>query len=241
VKVKENALEVIRNDLRRKVKKGVIGTGSMSDPYNPLETSLKLTRHSLELINVFNFGVSPCTKSTLITRDVDVLADIKTHSPVLVKISITTADDELCRKLEPNVSVSSERVEAMQVLSSHGIFCGTLMIPILPFINDTEDNIVKVVRMTKEAGGKFVYSYMGMTLRQGSREYYLNHLDKWFPGVKDKYMKQFSNRYNCASPQLKMLWNIFTAECERLGLLYDMRAITSHYKMGYNNRQLTLF
>ena len=241
VKVKENALQIIRDELRRKVKTGVIGTGAMSDPYNPLEKELKITRNALELINAFNFGVSPITKSSLIVRDADVLSDIKSHSPTLVKFTVTTADDDLCKKLEPGVPVTSERFEAMRILSDRGIFCGVLIVPLLPFVNDTEENIINICRMAKEAGANFVYTYMGMTLRAGSREYYYNRLDNILPGIKEKYMKRFGTRYNCTSPNSKRLWNVFTSECERLGLLYDMRAIIYHYKAGYDSRQLNLF
>ena len=241
VKVKENALEIIRNDLRRKVKQGVVGTGAMSDPYNPREQELKLTRHSLELINAYHFGASLVTKSDLVARDVDVLQDIKSHSPTIVKFSITTADDEWCKKLEPNVATTSERLAAMRILSDHGIFCGVLIVPLLPFVNDSEDNIVKIVRMAKEAGAKFVYTYMGMTLRQGSREYYYEQLEDILPGTKEKYLKRFGIRYSHLSPNSKQLWNVFKAECERLNLLSDMMAINHYYKAGYGSKQLTLF
>jgi len=241
VKVKENALEIIRNELRRKVKTGVIGSGAMSDPYNPLEEKLKLTRNALELFNAFGFGASLSTKSNLITRDADVLADIKSHSPVIVKFSINVADDELCKKIEPNVASAFERFNAISKLSAQGIFCGVLMVPLLPFIGDTEENIVKILHMAKEAGAKFVYTYMGMTLRQGSREYYYKHLDKVLPGVAEKYMKRFGIRHNCISPRASKLWDVFTKECERLGLLYDMKAIIYSYKAGYDSGQLTLY
>jgi len=237
VKIKENALEIIRNELRRKVKTGVIGNGAMSDPYNPLEETEKLTRNSLELVNAFGFGVSLVTKSDLITRDVDVLMDIKEHSPVIAKFSFSTANDDLCKKIEPYVVPSSKRFEAMKTLSSHGIFCGTMLLPLLPYITDTDENIIKICQMTKEAGGRFIYTYMGMTLRQGSREYFFNKLD---PDVKEKYIKRFGTRYNCISPRSKKLWDIFINECERLGLLYDMKAIIHGYKTGYENKQLTL-
>ena len=240
VKVKENALEVIRNDLRRKVKTGVIGTGAMSDPYNPLEKELKLTRNALELINAFNFGVGLATKSALVTRDADILRDIQTHSPVIVKFSISTADDELCKKLEPNAAAASERFEAMRQLSAQGIFCGVLLVPLLPFVNDKEDNIIKILTLAHDSGAKFVYTYMGMTLRTGSREYYYAHLDKIMPGVKEKYMRRFGPRYTCISPNSKKLWLSFTEKCEMLGLLYDMKAITYHYKAGHDSSQLTL-
>ena len=238
VKIKENALEIIRNELRRKVKTGVIGTGAMSDPYNPLEEKLKLTRNSLELKNAYGFGVSLVTKSDLITRDTDILTDIKEHSPVIAKFSISTANDDLCKKIEPHVAPASRRFEAMKMLSSQGIFCGTMLLPLLPFISDTDENIKKVCRMTKEAGGKFIYTYMGMTLRQGSREYFYENLD---PDVKEKYIKRFGTRYNCISPRSKKLWDIFIVECESLGLIYDMNAIIHGYKSGYDNKQLTIY
>ena len=238
VKAKDNALKIIRDDLRAMPQTGVVGNGAMSDPYNPLEKDLKLTRNSLELINAYNFGVSICTKSALIVRDTDVLLDIKEHSPTIIKFSISSADDELCEKLEPFVSTTSERFEAMQQLSRRGIFCGVQMVPLLPFINDSEDNILQILTMAKEAGAMFVYTYMGMTLRAGSREYYYEHLDKIFPGIKEKYIKRYGTRYNCISSKYKKLWTIFTEECVRLDLLFDMRNIISHYKYGYEKHLL---
>jgi len=240
VKVKENALPIIRDDLRRKAKTGVVASGAMSDPYNPMERELKLTRNALELINAFGFGASLCTKSALIARDADVLIDIQAHSPVIVKISMITADDNLCKMLEPNVSVTSERLEALRITADSGLFCGVLMIPVLPYITDKAEDIKKLLRMAKEAGAKFVYSYLGMTLRQGNREYFYQQLDKTFPGIKEKYMKRYGLRYNCPAPDYKKLWATFSEECERLGLLYDMKAIIASYKYGYN-KQLSLF
>jgi DNA repair photolyase len=240
IKPKENALQIIRDELRRKAKSGVIATGAMSDPYNPLERELKLSRHALELINAYGFGVSVATKSALVARDADILRDIKAHSPVIVKLSITTADEELCKKLEPNVSGASERFEAMGVLAGHGIYCGALVMPVLPFINDSGENIVEIVRRAKEAGARFVYPAFGMTLRQGNREYFYGQLDKLFPQMKERYIKQYGLRYYCPSPKAKKLWGIFTAECERLGLVYDMKAIISRYKADGGGQQLRL-
>jgi len=240
VKAKENALQIIRDDLRRKTKTGVVGNGAMSDPYNPLEAKLNLTRNSLELMNAFGFGASITTKSALIARDADVLADIAAHSPVLAKFSITAADDELCRIIEPNVSPTSKRFEALSKLADSGIFCGVLVVPMLPFITDNEENLVKILRMAKEAGAKFVYSYMGMTLRKGSREYFYERLDEVLPSISEKYIRRYGNRYNVPSPNYKKLWAIYEQECNKLGLLYNMKAIIHHYKAGYN-RQQTLF
>ena len=243
VKPKENALQIIRDDLRRKAKVGVIGTGAMSDPYNHLEKDLKLTRNALELINAFGFGISLCTKSPLVARDIDVLRDIQSHSPVNVMFSITMADDNLCKKIEPYVPPTSQRFEAIRALSEQGIFCGVLMMPILPFISDNKENIVKVLHMAKDAGANFVYASMGMTLRHGSREYYYDKLDTVLPdmaGIREKYQKRYGNKYNCSSPNYKKLWATFNEECEKLELLYDMRAIVQGYKGGYGNKQITL-
>lgn len=241
IKVKEDALRIIRDDLRRKVKRGVIGTGAMSDPYNPQEQTLQLTRNALELINAFGFGVAIDTKSALVTRDLPVLQDIKEHSPVIVKMTVTTADEALCSKLEPRVSGSLERFTALKVLSDGGIYCGVLMMPILPFINDTEENIRSILKQAKEAGAKFVFPAFGMTLREGNQEYYYQKLDELFPGMKEKYIKRYGNRYQCTSPKAKKLWELFQSECNRLGLLYNMQSITRQYKMKYAYQQMTLF
>lgn len=241
IKVKEDALRVIRDDLRRKVKLGVVGTGAMSDPYNPLEQTLQLTGKALELINAFGFGVAIDTKSALVTRDISVLQDIKERSPVIVKMTITTAGDALCNKLEPHVSSSSERFAALKTLSDGGIYCGVLMMPILPFINDTEENIRGILNQAKASGAKFVFPAFGMTLREGNREYYYDKLDELFPGMKEKYIRRYGNRYQCTSPKAKKLWEFFKNECECLGLLHDMQSITRQYKMKYTYQQLTLF
>ena len=238
VKIKENALQIVRDDLRRKAKTGVVGTGAMSDPYNPLEQELELTRNALELLNAFGFGVSLTTKSALAARDADVLADIGAHSPVIVKFSITAADDVLCKLLEPNVCPSTERFAALAALAARGVYCGVFLVPLLPYIADDVNNLVKILCMAKEAGAKFVYTYMGMTLRQGSREYFYDRLNKSFPGVKEKYIKRYGTRRNITSPNSKKLWDVLAAECGRLGLLYDMRAITQAYKAGYGGGQL---
>ncbi len=241
VRAKERALEIIRDDLRRKVKKGIIGTGSMSDPYNPFEQKLLLSRHALELINAFDFGVSIATKSHLVTRDVDILSDIRQHSPVLVKMTITTMDEKLCSILEPHVASTKERFQAIRTLAEQGIFCGVLLMPILPFINDSEENVGGILQQAKESGARFVYPAFGVTLRDIQREYFYEQLDAHFPNLKEKYMKRYGNRYSCGSPKAKTLYSFFVKECERLGLLYQMKDIVYHYKQNSNGNQLSLF
>lgn len=244
VRAKENAIDIITKDLKSKSKKGVIMTGSMSDPYNPFEEELCLTRKALEQINLYNFGVAIATKSSLITRDIEILKKISEHSPVLIKITITTFDDILCKKIEPNVSVASERFKAIKELSDNGIYTGILLMPILPFINDNEENIINIVKKAHECGAKFIYSFgFGVTLRGNQRDYYYKKLLEIFKKEKfvSKYIDTFGNRYECSSQNAKELYKVFKGECEKYGILYKMKDIISAYKENYNQTQMSLF
>lgn len=241
VRVKENCLPILRDELRRKVRTGVIGTGAMSDPYNPFEEKELVTRHALELIDAFDFGVTVITKSALIVRDTDIYNSIAEHSPVLCKMTITTADNSLCRLIEPNVSVSSERFEALAKMSDSGLFTGITLMPVLPFIEDTEDNILKIVKTAHECRVKIIYPAFGMTLRMNQRDHYYEKLDALFPGLSDKYRSRYGERYNCTSPNAKKLWKVFAAECEKYGILYSMKEIIRAYKFGYGDSQLSFF
>lgn len=244
VRAKENAINIIKSDLKSKRKTGIVGTGAMSDPYNPFEKELMLTRDALIQINAFNFGIAIATKSDLIIRDIDILKKIKEHSPVLIKMTITTFDDELCKKIEPNVCVTSKRFDAIKSLSNNGIFTGILLMPVLPFINDNEENITSIVRNAHKCGAKFILAYgMGVTLRQNQRDYFYKKLVELFPdkSLVQKYNAAFGNSYECSSANSKKLWSVFKAECERLGILYKMQDIISAYKSGYENRQISWF
>ena len=241
VKAKDGCLRILRDDLRRKVKKGVVATGSMSDPYNPFEKAELLSRHALELLSAYGFGVSIATKSPLVTRDIDILHEISAHSPVLVKMTVTTADDMLCGLIEPDVAVSSERFGAIKKLSSAGIFCGVLLMPLLPYINDSEDNVLKIVEMAHESGANFVHPGFGVTLRDSQRDYFYSKLDELFPGVREKYQKRYGNTYSCGVPNAKRLHAAFQKKCDEYGLLYKMQDIVAGYKMGYAQPQISLF
>ena len=241
VRAKGNALALIERELQSKRRKGVVGTGAMSDPYNPLEKNYQLTRGALELINRFGFGVSIATKSDLIVRDIDILKEIAKHSPVLVKITVTTADDLLCSKIEPNAAVSSRRFRAIKTLSQEGIFTGVLLMPVLPFIEDTEDNIRKIIDLAYQSGAKFIYPAFGVTLRQNQREWYYKKLDELFPSLKEKYLKSYGNAYECRCLKAKELWILFQHKCDDYGILYTMKDITAGYRDPYQVSQLSLF
>lgn len=240
IRAKENALEIIRDDLRRKVKKGVIGTGAMSDPYNPFERELCLTRHALELVNAYEFGVAIATKSPLITRDIDILKEISEHSPVLCKITITALSDELAGKVEPSAAPSSKRFDTLSLLRESNLFSGILLMPILPFIEDNEDNIIGIVRKASECNVNFIYPTFGMTLRQNQRDYYYKKLAELFPeeNLIGTYRKQYGEYYECRSPKASVLYKAFSKECEKYGILYRMKDIIHAYKKDYGDNQL---
>ncbi len=243
VRAKENALEIIRDDLRRKVRKGVVGTGAMSDPYNPFEKELLLTRHALELVDAFGFGASAATKSTLMLRDMDILESIKEHSPVLLKVTVTTTDRELAGKIEPGAPPPSERLDMVASFSDRGIFAGILLMPVLPFLEDSLDNVLAVVREAHKAGARFIYAAMGMTMRGSQREWYYDRLKELFPERKlpERYMKAYGNRYECPSSRARALWERFAQECAKYGILDEMKDIIHAYKRGYEVTQLSLF
>lgn len=242
VRGKENALDILEHELSKKHEKGVIGIGAMSDTYNPLEKEYEQTRGALKLIEKYDFGVSIDTKSDLILRDIDLLKEINKKNSVIVKFSITTPNDELSKIIEPNVCVSSKRFQAIQILSNNGIFVGIMMNPVLPFITDKEADIKRLVRLAYEHGAKFIHTYMGMTLRENQRDYYLNQLNEHFDGLQERYVKYYRGRYNCLVPNYKRLYKVFTDECDKYGILYNMNDIIKAYKKETkSNEQMTLF
>ena len=242
VKGKENMLHILESELLKKRLKGVVGIGAMSDTYNPMEIKYEQTRCALQLISKYGFGVSIDTKSDLILRDIDLLKKINQKNSVIVKFTITTPDDRLSKIIEPNVCVSSKRLEAIKTLNDNGIFAGIMMNPVLPFITDKEEDIKKLVRLASEYGAKFIHTYMGMTLRENQRSYYFDKLDEKFPGLKDRYIKVYGNSYNCIVPNHKQLYSTFTNECEKYGILYKMNDIVKAYKKKIKkDEQMTLF
>jgi len=240
IRPKANALHLLEKELVAKRRPGVITMGAMNDPYNPLEEKLRLTHGALELMLRHGFGAAFTTKSALCARDAELLARINQHAPVSARITITCADDDLCQRIEPNVSPSSERFAALRTLADHGVHAGVWLNPVLPFITDTEENILGVVRKAAQAGAKFVVCFFGMTLRSGNREYYFNALEEGFPGVRAKYLTTFGNAYECISPNAHRLYELFTAECERLGLAWRFADINQGM-MHRQPKQISLF
>ena len=241
VRGKKNALEIVGRELRYKQKTGVVATGAMSDPYNPFEEEHELTRGALELIDRYGFGISMLTKSPLVARDTGLYQRIAHHSLVSVKMTITAADDELCRILEPGVAPTSQRFGAIRALADAGLFTGIALVPVLPFITDTDENIRELAAMTAAAGGKYVYMETSVTLRMNQRDYYYQKLDRHFPGLREEYVRTFGERYRATTPRHRELRRILAEECRRHGLLYKLTDILAAQKKPYEQRQLRLF
>lgn len=244
VRAKKDALRIVRDDLRRKVVKGVVGTGAMSDPYNPFEKELQITRHALELLDAFGFGAAIDTKSALIARDTDILLQIKEHSPVICKLTVTTTDDALAAKIEPGVSRPSERLQTVSRLRDAGIFTGVLLNPVLPFLEDNEDNIRAVVNQAADAGANFVYSFcFGVTLRANQRIWYYDKLRELFPETDyvSLYQKTYGQQYLCRARDSRKLWRVFEEACQARGVWYRMQDIVRAYRGAYETKQMSLF
>ena len=220
IEVKQNAPELLEKALKSKRKKCMIGTGAMSDPYMHCEESLMLTRRCLEIILENGFGVAIQTKSDRILRDIDLLSEINRSAKCVVQMTLTTYDDDLCRILEPNVCNTKRRIEVLEEMQKRGIPTVVWLTPILPFINDTEENISSILNECVRVGVKGVIDFgMGLTLREGDREYYYAALDEHFPGMKERYIKRYGNAYELPSPNAKELMRLLRNKCRDNGIL----------------------
>jgi len=245
VAVKVNAPALLDDALRRKRRRCMIGTGAMCDPYLPLEAETRLTRRCLEIIRRQGFGVSILTKSDLVLRDLDLLQSINEMSKAVVCTTFTTFDEDLCRILEPNVCTTRRRFEMLRTLHEAGIHTGVWLCPILPFLNDTEENLLGLLDYCFDAGVEVIVHFgMGMTLREGDREYFYEQLDRHFPGMKSRYIRAFGERYYCASPNERALTRILRKECRKRGVLCG-KTKAMHWLMAFEDRmageQLSLF
>ncbi|SHJ25391.1 SPL family radical SAM protein [Pseudobutyrivibrio xylanivorans] len=222
IEVKQNAPELLEKALKSKRQKCMIGTGSMSDPYMHCEKELELTKRCLEIIRKYEFGVTLITKSDLILRDIDLLDEINQTAKCVVQMTLTTYDDSLCKILEPNVCNTKRRIEVLEEMQQRGIPSVVWLTPILPFINDTEENISAILQECARVGVKGILDFgMGLTLREGDREYYYDALDKHFPGLKDRYIKTYGNAYELPSPNAKALSKYFKTFCKEHNIMFN--------------------
>jgi len=221
----------------------MIGTGSMSDPYIPLEEELTVTRQCLEIIERYGFGLAIQTKSTRILRDMDLLKAINANAKCVVQMTLTTLDEDLCRILEPNVSTTAERFAVLEDMRDAGIPAVVWLSPLLPFINDTEDNLRGLLDYCVKAGVRGIVCFgIGMTMREGSRDYFYDKLDAYFPGMKHRYIRAFGNSYECPSPDNARLMDILADVCRGHGILWQPDDVFSYMKtFETKDRQTSLF
>lgn len=243
IEVKENAPQLLENALRSRRKKCMIGTGAMCDPYMHCEEQLGLTRRCLEIIDRYQFGVAIQTKSARILRDLDLLKSINEKAKCVVQMTLTTYDEDLCRILEPNVSTTAERVRVLEICRDNGIPTVVWLSPILPFINDTRENIEGILGYCVRAKVKGIICFgMGMTLREGDREYYYAALDRHFPGLKERYQRRYGLSYEVPSDRNRELMELFYATCREHGILCDVEGCFAYLgEFPQRYEQLSLF
>lgn len=245
IEIKANAIELLENALKRKRTKCMLGTGSMTDPYIPLESEIGNVRKALTLANQYGFGFTLITKSDRVLRDLDLLKTINDKTKCVVQMTLTTYDENLCKKIEPNVSTTKERVEVLKKLNEAGIPTVVWLCPILPFINDTEENIRGILEYCIEANVYGVICFgMGLTLREGSREYFYNQLDRLFPHMKEKYICTYGMQYQLNSPRNTILMKLFHNICEDNNILHDNSKIFEYlntFEEKSSSVQLNLF
>lgn len=243
IEVKINAPQLLETALKARRRPCVIGTGAMSDPYIPLEEELRLTRKCLELIEKYGFGVTVLTKSDRCLRDLDLLQRINDKAKAVVQMTLTTRDEALCRILEPNVSTTFARYEALKTFRKAGIPTVVWLSPLVPYLNDTPENVLGILDYCADAGVKGIINFgMGLTLRDGNREYFYAALDRHFPGLKEIYIRAYGNAYELPSPRERELWKLFHEGCEARGILHDNDTVFRYlHALEETQEQLSLF
>ena len=241
IEVKKNAPELLEAELKSKRKKFMIATGAMSDPYMHCEKDLRLTRKCLEIIQRYGFGLAIQTKSDRILEDIDLLDQINKETKCVVEMTLTTYDDGLCSILEPHVCNTKRRIEVLEEMQKRGIPTVVWLTPILPFINDTEDNITNILNECVRIGVKGVICWnTGLTLREGDREYFYAALDKYFPGLKERYISTFGDAYEVPSPNSRELMQIFKRICSDNNIMSDPNEVFS-YMNDFPDKQISIF
>jgi len=243
IEVKRDAVKILESQLKRKRSPCMIGTGAMTDPYIHLEEKLQVTRQCLELIEQYGFGLAIQTKSNRVMRDIDLLYSINAKSKCVVQMTLTTFDEELCKIIEPDVSTTAERFEVLKIMQRAEIPTVVWLTPILPFINDTDDNLLGILDYCVQAGVRGIITWgFGTTMREGSRDYFYKKLDEHFPGVKQKYIETYGSSYECKSPNNTRLWSIYKNICNKNGIMYKTNDVFNYmHRFEQKRAQMSLF
>ena len=243
IEIKRDAVRILEEQLKRKRSPCMISTGSMCDPYIHLDEELQITRECLKLIERYGFGLAILTKSARIMRDIDILGSINDKAKCVVQITMTTFDEKICRKVEPNVSTTEERFAVLEAMRDAGIPTLVWLSPILPFINDTEENLIGLLNYCARAKVHGIVCFgFGTTMREGSRDYFYRKLDEHFPGIKQQYIKTFGSSYECLSPNNAMLTKVLHDKCQQHGILHNSDDVFGYLrKFEVKDRQISLF
>ena len=243
IEVKRDATKILELQLQKRRKPCMIETGAMCDPYLQLESDLQITRQCLLLIEKYGFGLAIQTKSDRILRDIDILKKINEKTKCVVQITLTTFNEELCRKIEPNVSTTFERVHVLEIMQKEGIPTIVWISPILPFLNDTEENLRGLLDYCIKSKVRGILCFdFSVTMRKGNREFFYARLDECFPKIKQRYIRQYGNSYICTSPNKGRLMAIFKKTCQQYNILYEPEAIFTYlHRFKLKERQLSLF
>lgn len=245
IEIKENGIELLEYALKHKRKKCMLGTGAMTDPYIPLESKIGNVRKALSLAHQYGYGFTLITKSNRVLQDLDLIKAINEKTKFVVQMTLTTYDEDLCKKIEPNVCTTMERFEALKQLRDAGIPTVVWLCPILPFINDTEENITGILDYCIEAKVFGIICFgMGLTLREGNREYFYRQLDLNFPHMKEKYIQTYKNQYEINSPNSSALMKLFHQKCSQHGIMHDNKKIFEYlhtFEEKQSNKQLSFF
>ena len=242
IEVKRDAVRILESQLLRKRNRCMISTGAMTDPYIHIEEELRVTRQCLEVIEKHEFGLAILTKSSRIMRDIDILYGINVKAKCVVQMTLTTYDEYLCKILEPHVSTTKERFDVLKIMQKAEIPTVVWLTPILPFINDTEENLRGLLNYCIDAGVRGIISFgFGTTMRDGSRGFFYKKLDEFFPGLKQRYIEKYGNRYECPSPNEAKLRRIFQDTCKQNGIMYKQSDVFGYMNSLAPSRQMSLF
>ena len=243
IEIKRNAARILEEQLKRRRSRCMVSTGAMCDSYMPFAETLETTRQCIQVIERYGFGLAILTKSAYILRDMDILQKINENSRCIVEMTMTTYDEDLCKKIEPNVSTTLERFHALEAFRDAGIPTVVWLSPVLPFINDTAENLRGLLDYCVRAGVAAILCFgFGVTMREGDREYFYSQLDKKFPGIKERYIKTFGNSYECYSPNNDALTGILKEECMKHSILFDTDEVLSFIRrFEQTQTQLSLF
>lgn len=243
IEIKKNSINILEDQLRRKRKPCMIGTGAMCDPYIQVEEELMITRQCLSLIEKYGFGLAIQTKSARILRDLDLLKAINNRTKCVVQMTMTTYDEDLCKIIEPNVSTTYQRYQVLEIMKKEQIPTVVWLSPILPFINDSKENLKGILDYCINVNVKGILCFgFGVTMREGNREYFYQKLDTHFPGMKNEYIKKFGNSYECKSPNNGKLMDVLINTCQRHGIIWKPEEVFSYLKeFEEKSQQMTLF